>query len=204
MSPSGDGWPQVGATKPSTIILNDFHSDHSQAQEILPEFPLFPSLPIEISLAIWKCVLQRHRLISITVIDNDGKNGSPPRSPSQSLYTARNERGNTISGKNYRLSVTTNHRLSPLLRVSRVSRQAALEFYRVHIPGDFDIHGQRECLYLNPEFDFLHLKPEGVPEILVDFVHDAKAYDPLGFGVLNMVIGDDSPYDLELPMSMNL
>lgn len=202
MSPSDDGWPQVGEAR-SSLILNDFHSDYSQAEEALLEFPLFSSFPIEICLAIWKCVLQRHRLISITIIDNDG-NGSPSRSPSQSLYTARNGIGNIISGKNYRLSVTTNHRLSPLLRASRESRQAALEFYRVHIPYDFNIYGERRCLYLNPEFDFLHLKPEGVPEILVDFTHDAKAYDPLELGVLNMAIGVGKPEDLALPMSMNL
>ena len=200
MPPSPDGWLQVGKTK---AILNDFHSDQSQAGEALPQFPMFPRLPIEIALAIWKCVLQRHRLISITVIDNDSNN-SPPRSSPQSLYTARNGLGNTISRKNYRLSITTNHRLSPLLRVSRESRQAALEFYRLHIPCDFNVHGERRCLYLNPEFDFLHMKPEGVPEILVDFVHDVKAYDPLGFGVLNMVIGDGAPHDLELPTSVNL
>ncbi|MCJ1246588.1 hypothetical protein MMC30_003797 [Trapelia coarctata] len=189
MPPSGDSWPQVGETKPLTI-LNDFHTDHSQTEEALLEFPLFPSFPTEIALAIWKCGLQRHRLISITVIDNDG-NDSPPQSPPR--------------GKNYRLSVTSNHRLSPLLRVSHESRQAVLEFYRVHIPCDFNTHGERRCLYLNPEFDFLYIKPEGAPEILVDVVHDVKAYDPLGFGILNMVVTDDIPYfrpnELKLPMN---
>jgi len=109
-----------------------------------------------------------------------------------------------ISGEYYRLSVTTNHHLSPLLRMSRESRQAALEFYRVQIPCDFNNYGERRRLYSNPEFDFLHIKPESAPEILVDFIHAAKAYDPLGFGILNMVIGDGVPYDLKLPMSMNL
>ncbi|KAL9120206.1 MAG: hypothetical protein Q9187_003240 [Circinaria calcarea] len=186
-----------------SIILNDYHSDYSRDEhkKVVLEFPLFPRLPTEISLTIWKYALQHHRLISITVIDND-RDGAPPWTRNQSFYATKNGLRNTISGKRYRLSVTTNHRLSPLLRVSCESRQAALQFYRVHIPCDPDTHDERLSLCLNPEFDFLHIKTEGFPEILADFVHDAKAYDPLGFGILNLGIGVGKPEDLELPMGM--
>jgi len=129
MPPSGNGSPEIGEPKP-LVILNDLHSDDAQAKQALQEFPIFPSFPTEICLAIWKCVLQRYRLISITVIDKDC-NGSLPRSPPRSLSTSRNGLGTMISGEYYRLSVTTNHHLSPLLRMSRESRQAALEFYPV-------------------------------------------------------------------------
>lgn len=202
MFPSRDGWAQVGENKPS-IILNDYYSDYSrdEKEKALQEFPLFPRLPTEISLTIWKYVLQHHRLISITVNDKN-RGGPPPWTRDRSLYTTKNGIGNIISGKHYRLSITTNHRLSPLLRTSRESRQAAVEFYRVHIPCDPDTHGERRSFHLNPEFDFLLIKTEGVPEILADFVHDAKAYDPLGVGILNMGIGVGKPGDLELPMGM--
>lgn len=184
-------------TAPSTI-LNDFHSDRPTAKEAAAEFPQFSRLPVEILLAIWKCTLQRHRLIGITVLDESEDDDEPP------LYTARNSLGNTISGERYRLLVTTNHRLTPLFWVNRQARQAALEFYRVHISYDFNAYGERLCLYLNPEFDILHVRPEGAPGILVDFVHDVKAYDPLGLGILNMAIGTGKPRSLSLPMGMNL
>src|SRR4051812_46071267 len=134
----------VGETNP-VAILNDFYSDYSQVQvkEPLREFSIFPGLPFDISAAIWKCVLQRHRLIRITVVDNDDNSTSLAKPILQPLYTARNGLGNTISGKYYRFFVTSNHSLSPLLRVCRESRLAALQFYRVHIPYDFNTYGKQ-------------------------------------------------------------
>ena len=170
------------------------------AKEAAAEFPHFSRLPVEIRSAIWKCSLQRHRLIGITVVDEteDDDDYKPPP------YTARNSLGNIISGQRYRLSITTTHCLTPLFWVNGLARQAALEFYRVHISYDFNAYGERLCLYLNPELDILHLRPEGAPEILVDFVHDVKAYDPLGLGILNMAIGTGKPRSLSLPIGINL
>ena len=183
-------------------ILNDVYSDQSHREGAWPEFPMFAGFPLEIALTIWQCVLQRHRLISITITENDD-DVLPHSTPPQPPYTVRNESGKLICGENYRLSVHTNHCLSPLLGVSRQSRQAALEFYRLHIPYNFQLYGKQLCLYLNPEFDFLHIKLMGRPEILVDFVHDAKAYDPLALGILKLGIGHGQPLKLELPMRTN-
>jgi len=105
--------------------------------------------------------------------------------------------------KNYRLSINSNYRLNPLLQVCRESRRAALEFYRLHIPYDLEVHGEQRCVCLNPEFDFLHSIQQGAPELFVDLLHDAKAYDPLGFGILNISIGERQPEDLQLPMNIN-
>lgn len=188
----------------SETILNDLYSSPTQADEAPRGFSLFTRFPPELSSAIWKCALQHHRLISITLTDTHSKDdyGDPPPPSSPRIpYTARNGLGNTISGENYRLSITTDHRPSPLLRTSHGSRKAALEFYRVHLPRDWHARSEQTCLYLNPEFDFVHISPAGAPEVFVDFVHDAKAYDPLGVGILNMVIGADEPSNLVLPMS---
>ena len=202
MYPSSDGWAQVG--EPQSSNIKDFHSDylHFEKEEALLNFPPFSRLPNETSSAIWKYALQSHRLINITVTDKD-RDGPAPWSRARLQYTGKNGRGNIISGRNYKLSVTTSHRLHPILQVSRESRQAALQFYRVHIPCDFNTNGERQCLYLNPEFDFILLRTKGVPEILADFVHDARAYDPQGIGILNMGIGEGKPEKLSLPMGTN-
>ena len=200
MSLSDDGSPQVNETK-SRTILNDFHSNRCRATEALIEYPKFASLPLELSLAIWKFVLQQHRFISITVREKS-YDSSVPHIPPRLQYTAKNELGNTISGRDFQLTFNTNHRLSSLLHVSHESRQATLEFYRVHIPYGFDSQGDQKVLYFNPEFDFLHIRPLDAAEDFVDLVHDFKAYDPLGLGILNMVFGNCCPYDLSLPMSM--
>ena len=207
MYPSHDCWAQVG-DPPSSTILNDYHSDSPPIgeQEGLLEFPLFPRFPPEIRSAIWRCALQRYRLISIGVV-HEGDNGPPPWARGDPWpYTARNRMGNTISGMKYHLNVVKDYRLSPLLRVSRESRQVVLRFYRVHIPCDWNAHGEQRLLYLSPEFDFLQLHPVGVPEILVDFVHDVRAYDPQGIGIRNMGVDVPQP-DINgnslLPMGTN-
>jgi hypothetical protein len=47
-------------------------------------------------------------------------------------------------------------------------------------------------LYFNPEYDFIHLKAErglwSYPSV-VDFLHDFKAHDPRGVGLINLAIG---------------
>ena len=192
------------------VLFND--CIHSQTED-LHEFPIFSQLPLDISAAIWRCVLQCYRLIVIEVTeDNSNNNNNQADDPQnlplsksthqEPLSSRKNSLGNTISERNYHLRITTCHRLHPLFQVCHESRQAALQFYRVHIPSDFSTHGNQRCIYLNPEFDFLHIKQQDAPHLLVDFVHDLKAYDPLGIGILNIGIGDNGSYELELPTGM--
>lgn len=198
MHPSGRDWARVDELT-STVLINDFHSDHVKTVvEGTPRsFPQFSRLPTEIAFIIWWHVLQKHRLISITVTDK-------ARSPfweTDDLQTGEeNSLGRAISGKNYKLQTNTHHISSPLLRTSCGSRQAALEFYRVHIPYDRKSYGERRCIYINPNFDFVHVKSSSQPEVLAHFVHDLKAYDPQGIGVFNLGIGADKPYELKLPL----
>ena len=195
MYPSGEGWAYASNSE-CTTLLNDFHSDQA-GTDALPSFRQFSHLPLELILLVWKHVLQRHRLISISIID---KAHQPPWEDIEIHDITRNSLGNIISGTNYRIQITTHHLLTPLLCVSRESRQAALDFYRVHIPYDRKRYGEGRCIYFNPEFDFLHVRPKGTPEILADFVHDFKAYDPRGAGIFNIGIGGGTPHELELPM----
>ncbi|KAH6679300.1 hypothetical protein B0J14DRAFT_634707 [Halenospora varia] len=140
-------------------ILNDRYAVCCPAQEALRllEFTGFSRFLTEISSAIWTSVLQCHRLIGIAILNNYHDQSSPLPRP-EDPYTTTNQLGNIISGENYRLSITTLHRLSPLLRVNRQSRQVTSEFYRVHVPYDLPAQGDLPCLYLNPEFDIFHFQ----------------------------------------------
>ena len=99
--------------------------------------------------------------------------------------------------------MATCHRPSLLLQVNREAKQAALDFYRVHIPCNDNsriITAQTpRCIYLNPKFDILHIKTEGTSRNFVDFVHDVKAYDPQGYGISNLAVGDQEQNHLILP-----
>ncbi|MCJ1404407.1 hypothetical protein MMC11_007632 [Xylographa trunciseda] len=180
-----------------TVLLNDFHRDHTEGSNERARcfFPPFPRLPAELRISIWIHVLQRHRLIRLVVTDETHQ------SPCEDILeqgVRRNVLGNVISGKNYKFQITTHHLLTPLLRVNRESRQVSMQFYRVHIPYDSS-NGERQC-YLNPEFDFIHIHPDGPSEVLADFIHDFKAYDPIGVGILNLGFGSGRPQELDLPL----
>ena len=185
-----------------TKILNDLHSDYTAEKNGTSRtFQLFPLLPAEIAMLIWEISLQRNRLISIDIVD---KAHQPPWEDYRLEHNLKNRLGNILSGTNYKLQITTCHTLTPLLRVNRECRQAALHFYRVQIPCDRVRYGEQRKLYFNPEFDYLQVRPKGDPEILADFVHDFKAYDPRGVGIISMGIGMSRPRELKLPLGKPL
>ena len=167
-----------GDVEESTSILNDYYTDVS---EVSSSFSPFSRLPVEIALLIWEQALIQTRLIGILVRERT----------SRDLHvSAKNRLGLVISGRCYRLQITTQHVPSPLLQTNRESRRAALEFCRVHIPC-YRIGGRKwRFLYINPELDFLSLQNNNVdrPELLADFIHDLKALDPRGVGILNLGI----------------
>jgi len=207
-------------------------------------FTIFPRLPTELRLQVWKWSVAKQRLIRIEIHhqeetarlpgilgvsrNSDGESrGEDPSSPSEddssspsprppsppAPYTSTNALGKTISKRRYVATVRSCFQLhSKLLRVSREARQAALEFYRIHIPcnfpkgdaiGRFISYGSaREMqphetatapLYLNPEYDILHLQIMRPAEhTFVDFLHDLKAYDPRDVGLLRLALDPNS------------
>jgi hypothetical protein len=55
----------------------------------------------------------------------------------------------------------------------------------------------KTTLYFNPEYDFIHMDMRGVIEyVLIDFLHDLKAYDPRDVGLLNLALGPDTMFHL--------
>lgn len=146
----------------------------------------FPRLPTELRLRIWQLVLQRHRMIYLTI--------HAPRGYVQSrCYVDRNHLRRIVSGRDYTLSIPGQGHapmLSPLLRVNRDARQAALDFYHIQLP--FPRRGAEHVLYLNAKYDVVLVRPsdESPPmpwqddcpptdfvTAWVDLLHDFRAYD---------------------------
>jgi hypothetical protein len=186
-------------------------------------FHLFSRLPIELRLKIWDTFLEENRILHIDIqaidisdeADYDSEQDFDPEEDSGSeqdsqviadFYTEKNHLGNIRSGMLYSLSLGDYHRESPLLQVNSEARAAALAFYRVHLPcwpaGDSPI------LYYNPEFDPLHVeitdskRRKTPPELLADVFHDCIAYDPKGYRVLNLIVGDGERAATRLPRGM--
>lgn len=152
-------------------------------------FTLFSRLPAELRLDIWQASLKHGRLVQvkITTAQNDDRGNSDQGE--DSLYMNRNTLGNVVSGARYRLTVKA-QLYSKLLRVSREARQAALQFYRVHLPCRFRLGATESfgTLHLNPEFDILRVKAESAGHDLVHFLHDVRAHDILRRGLLNVAL----------------
>lgn len=162
-------------------------------------FGLFPKLSAELRLHIWRySLIEKQRFLQIQVVhpipDDD-----PASEPAQYVapYSIKNALNKLISSKNYNATIEGHHLFSKLLRVNREARQAALEFYRVHIPCNIRstnmyLKPTPSILYINPEHDFIHLTGgsggSGDTKSFVDFIHDLKAYDPKNTGLLNLAL----------------
>jgi hypothetical protein len=157
-------------------------------------FPFFLLLSTELRLRIWQSSIEQHRLLEVEV-DRRWNAGDAP------TYSTTNTHDKLISGRNYTATVRGCHLHSKLLRVNSESRQAALSFYRVHIPcyfrtGEFEDGTERtikSTLYFNPEYDFMFLRAKHAPEhTFVEFLHDLKSYDPKHIGLLNLALDINS------------
>ncbi|KAI9658414.1 MAG: hypothetical protein M1821_002547 [Bathelium mastoideum] len=137
-----------------------------------------------------------YRLVEIEI---DLPSGSKVTHP----YSSTNSINKVISGRDYTATVQALKLNSKLLHVNSESRKAALSFYRVHIPCHLKASTGKTSLpqvetgrsteaifYFNPEYDFLHLSTRRPAEhTFVDFLHDLKAHDPRGVGLLNLALG---------------
>ena len=178
-------------------------------------FGNFQRLPVEIRLYTWRYSLEHHRLIEVHIEPSDviesRPGGSRRHRPRQTVrkprYSTTNSLGNLISGQPSKPIVKSYQLYSKLLRVNRESREAALRFYRIRLPCRFMAPGvtaltdQRvldKTLYLNPEYDFIHLCSSSAALEAIDFFHDLKAYDPQKVGLLNLAISRNSLFALHM------
>ncbi|KAF2820851.1 hypothetical protein CC86DRAFT_374142 [Ophiobolus disseminans] len=160
-------------------------------------FSLFPLLPKELRLTIWRHALERNRMIQLRIKALDDildlrfprNNELPPNPNALSLIESDQPRFSAL--------VCGLQVLSKLLRVNRESRDEAMWFYRVHIPCTFVDEKENEqgsgILYFNPEFDFLQISPSvSIEHTLFDFLYRLKTqWDPHHIGLLNMAIDFD-------------
>ncbi|KAI0456405.1 hypothetical protein F5B21DRAFT_467638 [Xylaria acuta] len=170
-------------------IVNPVHRESGS-------FPLFSRLPAELRLDIWQLSLRRSRLINIELCPQ--KNIQDELQDEQSLYRAQNNLGRVIGGRHYAIAANGSQLLSKLLRVNSEARQAALRFYRVHLPCRFEL-GDRQgygTLPFNPEFDILHIRLGRDIYDFADFLHDLRAYDPQDVGLLNLALDQDGVANL--------
>ncbi|KAI1195948.1 hypothetical protein F5X97DRAFT_227837 [Nemania serpens] len=154
-------------------------------------FPLFPTLPVELRLDIWEVSLKRGRLINISLTPRK-ENGAHDQDEGP-RYETHNALGNVVSGAQYQVTVQVQgpQLLSKLLRVSREARQAALRFYRVHLPCRLVVGDKEQSagtLHLNPEFDIVGINPGSGDHDFAHFAHDIRAYDSVGVGLLNLAL----------------
>ncbi len=169
---------------PTPLLFNDVYFSR-QEKPTCPSpstWAPFSRLPAELRLRIWLLPLQQHRMIEVDVYGGD--NDAPQ-------YADRNHLGRIVSGRSYTSRLRGRGHcassLTSLLRVSHEARQAALSFYHIHLPL-----GTGQVLYLSSEYDVVYVRPrlrestrlpperDPIPNfgaILVDFLHDARAYD---------------------------
>ena len=161
------------ATQPHLQIFNFDREIHNTKSA----FTLFPLLPPEIRLKIWRHLLEHHRIITV----HWGIQLEPLVEPTE------NHARPIINGY---------QSFDKLLHVNHESRRTALSFYRVHIPckirrgptGEGEI--TPGIFYFNPEYDFLLLNSGlWAKDTLIEFLYHLKnTYDPCHVGLLNLAV----------------
>lgn len=172
-----------------------FNPNSSKNPNFECTFTCFSHLPTELRLLIWHFSLCHYRLLKIALDFTLAPHPLPP------LYQSKNRLGNIISNYGYVTEVRGNKIYSKLLRVNKESRGAALNFYRVHFGCELksrvlDADGYPLCIpmtfYVNPEYDIIHLKYVHKTNPPGDFLHDLKANDPKGIGLLNLALDHEN------------
>ncbi|KAF2205790.1 hypothetical protein GQ43DRAFT_467800 [Delitschia confertaspora ATCC 74209] len=185
----------------------------SAEQDSERHFTLFSLLPKELRLQIWRHSLETHRLIKVGLREQAwGWIAFVNNMPTYTEKKAKEVVANSIYSSpdksvRYYAVVDGYQVLSKLLRVNSEARQAALSFYRAHVPCVFsketpglldDVRGPG-TFYFNPEYDFLQINIHEPPfdidavDALADFLyHLKKTYDPQGAGLLNLALGYDA------------
>ncbi|KAF2667828.1 hypothetical protein BT63DRAFT_426674 [Microthyrium microscopicum] len=159
-------------------------------------FPLFTKLPPEIRFMIWQCALQRNRIIKLSLRPLSVADGA--------------DTGSYIDGtERYHLIVNGIQLQSKIFQVNRESREAALVFYRVHLPCQFPFKPREKDImkwaqgvfHYNPEWDFLSIYSRGGKHhdirSFANFLHRLKNDDPKHVGLLHLAVNRfDTFYNL--------
>jgi hypothetical protein len=165
------------------------------------KFHLFPLLPKELRLKIWQHSLQRQRIIKVCLLAE--KLFHPEQTTTQETESTTPDR----KTERHRAFVNGWQALSKLMRVNCEAREAALEFYRVHLPCRLSYKETaienlppNGILYFNPEYDFLHINPIPWSEdtVLDFFYHLKTTYDPKHVGLLNLAVSANDGMSVEI------
>ncbi|KAI0880898.1 uncharacterized protein GGS22DRAFT_173724 [Annulohypoxylon maeteangense] len=142
-------------------------------------FPLFPLLPTELRLLVWRLSLHRHRIIRIKI-------------PTRPWHSQPDTQEEFIAAMHNEFPVVPGHQvLSKLLRVNRESREVALQFYRVHMHCNLKIGETVKdgTLMYNPDFDIIHVTSEVGTNRFANLIHHLKTIDPEGVGIRRLALG---------------
>jgi hypothetical protein len=137
-------------------------------------FHLFPRLPYELRSEIWRLPLRNERLIQI---------GFRGKSDSR-------------AEESYSITVDGPRLFSKVFHINQESRDAAMKFYRVHMPCIYLrrstprglVVSKEHCnfLFINPELEILQFWYDDPGRNFACFLADIKAADPRHVGLLNL------------------
>jgi hypothetical protein len=171
----------------------DSSNEHFQIFNPVPQpvatFSLFPRLPTDIRYLILEKALSHERLLRIAVQAVAREEKKP------TTNSAKTRRHLYKPGRGYHIILKERQAISKLFCVISESRQAALSFYRVHLPCQYDWGGKIEengTLYLCPELDIVEIETNENPRQsargFVNFAHDVWTHDPRYIGLVNLSI----------------
>ncbi|KAF5012497.1 hypothetical protein FDECE_1450 [Fusarium decemcellulare] len=159
-----------------------YQSTSSTVYEMTDTFPQFPRLPREIRLMIWELSLHRKRILHVDLTF-------------LRLLTEPWKWAPILSQQNA---------ISKLFRVNSESRYAALRFYRVHLPCEYQCRGRVEkngTFYFNPELDIIEVTGW---KKFAEFAHSLWVNDPRHVGLINLMLTRYDDFEGIIPEQTNM
>ncbi|CAH0031796.1 unnamed protein product [Clonostachys rhizophaga] len=182
--------------RPRYETLNSLHFQGSQAIRNNDSFHLFPKLPTEIKLQIWKTAfVSRCRLITIRLTDPSATEQVDPYGSYEETvgstdfvdFNLWHDKPSPCNQEIWKVSIDQKPRRNPLMQISRECRQLAKQQFRLPLCSNPGSDLLQPTLWLDPENDYIFIAQFDVPTLtFISFINHMSLSDPRGAGILHM------------------
>ncbi|CAG9982869.1 unnamed protein product [Clonostachys byssicola] len=182
--------------RPRYKTLNSLHFPGTQAARKNDSFHLFPKLPTEIKLQIWKTAfVSRRRLITIRLTDPSATEHVDPYGSYEETvgstdfvdFNLWHDKPSPCHQETWKVSIDQKPRRNPLMQISRECRQLAKHQFRLPLCSNTASDLPQPTLWLDPENDYIFIAQFDVPTpTFISFINHMRHSDPRGAGILHI------------------
>ncbi|KAK7225266.1 hypothetical protein V2G26_013269 [Clonostachys chloroleuca] len=186
----------MATSRPRFKTLNSLHFPGPPTTQNNDSFHLFPKLPTEIKLQIWKTAfVSRRRLITIRLTDPSAIEQVDPYGSYEETvgstdlvdFNLWHDKPSPCNQGIWKASIDQKPLRNPLMQISRECRQLAKHQFRLPLRSNPSYDVPQPTLWLDPENDYIFIAQFDVSALtFISFVSHMRLSDPRGAGILHI------------------